>query len=75
MLKGSRAGMFGSNLIKYNIFEKRYEVTDYKYLRDFNQFSRIREKPKYNNTDVELDKTDARRHLHPTSNYEGTDIR
>ena len=75
MLKGSRSGMFGSNLIKYNIFEKRYEVTDYKYLRDFNQFSRIREKPKYNNTDVELDKTDARRHLHPTSNSEGTDIR
>ena len=75
MLKGSRSGLFGSNLIKYNIFEKRYEVTDYKYLRDFNQFSRIREKPKYNNIDVELDKTDARRHLHPTSNSEGTDIR
>ncbi len=70
----TRGGMLGSKLIKYNIFHKNYTENTFNYFDNFKDFGRIDENPIYNKVSIdEQDNTvgdfsDARIHLHPTSN-------
>lgn len=67
-------GMLGSNLIKYNIFNKNYQKYDFNYFNNFNKHGRIDKNPIYNNTSIDRrsntmgDFSSSRIHLHPTSN-------
>ena len=49
-LLSTMGGMLGSNLIKYNIFNKNYEKHRFNYFENFNNFGRIDKNPIYNNT-------------------------
>ena len=70
----SMGGMLGSNLIKYNIFNKNYQKYDFNYFNNFNKHGRIDKNPIYNNTSIDRrsntmgDFSSSRIHLHPTSN-------
>jgi len=70
----SMGGMLGSNLIKYNIFNKNYQEYDFNYFNNFNKHGRIDKNPIYNNTSIDRrsktmgDFSSSRIHLHPTSN-------
>ncbi len=70
----SMGGMLGSNLIKYNIFNKNYQNYDFNYFNNFNKHGRIDKNPIYNNTSIDRrsntmgDFSSSRIHLHPTSN-------
>ena len=70
----SRGGMLGSKLIKYNIFHKNYTENTFNYFDNFKDFGRIDENPIYNKVPIDEqentigDFSDARIHLHPTSN-------
>ena len=80
-LVSARGGLLGSNLIKYNIFNKNYEKTIYNYFNNFNDHSRINNNPIYNKVPIdEQNKTlgdfpNSRLHLHPTSKSDGKDAR
>lgn len=68
------AGMFGSSLIKYNIFHKNYETYTHNYFENFEDYGRIDENPIYNQTTIDKfgntlgDFPDAQRHIHASSN-------
>jgi len=70
----SMGGMLGSNLIKYNIFNKNYQNYNFNYFNNFNKHGRIDKNPIYNNTSIDRrsntmgDFSSSRIHLHPTSN-------
>ena len=75
----SMGGMFGSSLIKYNIFHKNYQQYDFNYFRKFKKHGRIDANPIYNNTIVDRRRNtmgsfpNSKIHLHPTSNNGLTD--
>ena len=70
----TRGGMLGSKLIKYNIFHKNYTENTFNYFDNFKDHSRIDENPIYNQVEIDEqgntlgDFSDARIHLHPSSN-------
>jgi len=80
-LVSARGGLLGSNLIKYNIFSKSYEKTEYNYFDDFRSSARLNQRPIYNKVPIDKDGKsvgdfpDSRVHLHPTSKAEGKDAR
>ena len=80
-LVSARGGLLGSNLIKYNIFNKNYEKSEYNYFDDFNSSSRLNKNPIYNKVPIDKqgksvgDFQNSRIHLHPTSKSENKDAR
>tara|TARA_B100000424_G_scaffold137376_1_gene104192 strand:- start:372 stop:1754 length:1383 start_codon:yes stop_codon:yes gene_type:complete len=73
MLFNTRAGMLGSKVTEYNIYNKSFNVTRYNYFENFEDFPRINGNPIYNNTIIDEQNntvgsfSDAKIHLHPTS--------
>ena len=76
MLSNIIAGMLGSSIIEYNIYNKSYEKSTYSYIDDFDKFNRIHydddgfDNPIYSDSPLD-DKnntvgsfTEARIHLH-----------
>ena len=70
----TRGGMLSSKLLRYNIFQKKYDEYTFNYFDNFDDYSRIDKNPIYNKVPIDNqgntlgDFFDARVHLHPTSN-------
>ena len=79
MLLNTMSGMLGSKIIKYDIYNKTYEVNRYGYFSDFEENKTISPNPVYNNNSIDEFGnnvgmfSDARIFLQPTS-ISGTDV-
>tara|TARA_B100001057_G_scaffold435987_1_gene466708 strand:+ start:2492 stop:3883 length:1392 start_codon:yes stop_codon:yes gene_type:complete len=78
MLLNIRGGLLGSNVIEYNMYNKKFNTQRFKYFDDFDIMPRIDENPIYNNTKIDGDDntigdfTNARTHLHSIYSNGGT---
>ena len=79
MLLNTMSGMLGSKIIKYDIYNKTYEVNRYGYFSDFEENRTIAPNPVYNNNSIDDFGnnvgmfSDSRIYLQPTS-LSGTDV-
>ena len=79
MLLNTMSGMLGSKIIKYDIYNKRFEVNRYGYFTDFEENKTIAANPVYNNNSIDEFGnnigmfSDSRIYLQPTS-LSGTDV-
>ena len=79
MLLNTMSGMLGSKIIKYDIYNKTYEVNRYGYFSDFEENRTIEPNPVYNNNSIDEFGnnigmfSDSRIYLQPTSTS-GTDV-
>ena len=79
ILLNTMSGMLGSKIIKYDIYNKRYEVNRYGYFSDFEENRTIAPNPVYNNNSIDEFGnnigmfSDSRIYLQPTS-ISGTDV-
>jgi len=76
MLANIQGGMLGSKSIEYNIYNKTYKSSEYKYFENFNDFPRLENntsQPVYGTGKIDSlgntigDFSDARIHLHPVN--------
>ena len=79
MLLNTMSGMLGSKIIKYDIYNKTFEVNRYGYFSDFEENRTIEPNPVYNNNSIDEFGnnigmfSDSRIYLQPTS-ISGTDV-
>ena len=79
MLMNIKGGMLGSKNIEYNIYNKSYKTTEYKYFDDFNRYPRLNGNATYNDNQIDVqgntigDFSDARIHLHSISSQDEFD--
>ena len=73
MLDGINRGLLGSTFISYNIYNKKYTTSQFKYFDNFRDFGRIGGNPIYNTNEIDDFKNtvgdfpNSKRHLHSTS--------
>ena len=78
-VKNVRGGLLASDLITYDIYSKKYEMKNFRYFNNFNDYGRLGNSPIYNTNFIdEFDNTvdnftNANIHLHPTSKNNGSD--
>ena len=79
MLMNIKGGMLGSKNIQYNIYNKSYKTTEYKYFDDFDRYPRLNGNATYNDNQIDVegntigDFSDARIHLHSISSQDELD--
>ena len=79
MLMNIKGGMLGSKNIEYNIYNKSYKTTEYKYFDDFDRYPRLNGNATYNDNQIDVegntigDFSDARIHLNSVSSQDELD--
>ena len=79
MLMNIKGGMLGSKNIEYNIYNKSFKTTEYKYFDDFDKYPRLNQNTVYNNNFIDVEEntvgdfSDARIHLHSVSSQNNLD--
>ena len=78
-LISSMGGMLSSKLTTYNMYFKNFEETTFNYFDNFKDYGRIDQNPIYNNIVIDKfnnsigDFSNARVHLHPSTQTDGLD--